>query len=162
MPPDGTTDDIEADFEILEVIGAHVDGMIEGLTRGGAIQKTLRRWLIGHAEPPEDEDAQQCLMAMAADLELFTPSMSGRTMVDRHLNANAPETPEERQAFQALGAAQFRLVRIIDREGPDLIRLKDLVTEEKPPASGRATIACGDRPARRHAPVSTYERFGTS
>src|SRR5258706_7274231 len=130
MPPDRTTDDIEADFEILEAIGAHVDGMIEALARGGAIQKTLRRWLIGHAEPPEDEDAQHCLMAMAADLELFTPSASGRTMVDRYLHANAPETPEEREAFQALGTAQFRLVRIIDREGPDLIRLKDLVTQE--------------------------------
>lgn len=127
---DGTTDDIEADFEILEAIGAHVDGMIESLMPGGAIQKTLRRWLVGHADPPEDEDAQNCLMAMAADLELFTPSMSGRTMVDRRLNAKAPETPEERLALQALGAAQFRLVRIIDREGPDLIRLKDLVTEE--------------------------------
>jgi Protein of unknown function (DUF2786) len=130
MPLDGTTDDIEADFEILETIGAHVDDMIESLMPGGAIQKTLRRWLIGHVEPPEDKDAKQCLMAMAADLELFTPSMSGRTMVDRHLNAKAPGTPEERLAFQALSGAQFRLVRIIGREGPDLIRLKDLVTEE--------------------------------
>jgi hypothetical protein len=130
MPLDGTTDDIETDFEILETIGAHIDGMIEKLISGGALQKTLRRWLNGHAEPPEDADAQQCLMAMAADLELFTPSMSGRTMVDRHLHAWAPGTFEERLAFQALGAAQFRLVRIIDREGPDLIRLKDLVTGE--------------------------------
>jgi hypothetical protein len=130
MPLDGTSDDIEADFEILEAIGVQVDGMIDSLMPGGAIQKTLRRWLTGHAEPPEDENAQRCLMAMAADLELFTPSMSGRTMVDRRLNAKAPETPEERLAFQALGAAQFRLVRIIGREGPDLICLKDLVSEE--------------------------------
>ncbi len=130
MPPDGTADDVEADFEILEAIGAQVDRLIESLMSGGAIQKTLRQWLTGHGELPEDEDAQHCLMAMAADLELFTPSMSGRTMVDRRLNAKAPETPKERLAFQALGAAQFRLVRIIDREGPDLIHLKDLVTEE--------------------------------
>ena len=130
MPLDGTTDDIEADFEILEAIGAQVDRLIESLMPGGAIEKTLRRWLTGHGDLPEDEDAQHCLMAMAADLELFTPSMSGRTMVDRRLNAKAPQTPEERLAFQALGAAQFRLVRIIDREGPDLIRLKDLVTQE--------------------------------
>ena len=130
MPLDGTTDDIEADFETLEAIGAHVDGLIESLMSGSALQKTLRRWLVGHAEPPEDEDAQHCLMAMAADLELFTPSMSGRTTVERHLNALSPGTPRERLAFQALGAAQFRLVRIVEREGPDLIRLKDLVTEE--------------------------------
>lgn len=131
MIPDTTADDIEADFEILEAIGAHIDDLIESLMSGGALQKTLRRWFAGHAEPPEDEDAQNCLMAMAADLELFTPSMSGRTMVDRHLNTRSPGTPKERSALQALGAAQFRLVRIIDRESPDLVRLKDLVTDEE-------------------------------
>ena len=129
MPLDGTTDDIETDFEIVEIIGAHVDAMITRLAPGGAIQKTLRRWLAGHAGP-QDEIEATCLMAMAADLELFTPSPSGRTMVDRHLNASRPETPDERQALAALGAAQFRLVRIIGREGPDLVRLKDLVTGE--------------------------------
>lgn len=131
MPLDGTISDIDADFRVLEAIGAQIDGMIEGLLVGGAIQKTLRRWLVGHAEPPDEEAAQNCLLAMAADLELFTPSMSGRTMVDRHLGANTPGTPDEQQAFQALGAAQFRLVRIIDREAPDLIRLQDLVTQER-------------------------------
>jgi hypothetical protein len=148
MPLDGTTDDIDADFEILEAIGAHVDAMIESLALSGAIQKTLRRWLVGHAEPPQDEDAQICLMAMAADLELFTPSASGRTVVDRYLKAHAPETPEAQLACLALGAAQFRLVEIIEREGPDIVRLKDLATQESllllnshiaPEAAGVAT-----------------------
>jgi hypothetical protein len=130
MPLDGTIGDIEADFEILEAIGAHVDGMIESLVASGALQKTLRRWLVGHAEPPDDEDARCCLMAMAADLELFTPSPSGRTMVDRYVGASAPDTPEDRLALKALGAAQFRLLRIVDRENPDVVRLKDLVTGE--------------------------------
>jgi hypothetical protein len=129
MPFDGIADEIDADFEILEVIGEQIDGMIERLPTA-AVQKTLRRWLVGHAEPPEDGDARACLMAMAADLELFTPSASGRTLVERHLRAAAPETPEARAALQALGGAQFRLVRIIEREGPDLVRLKDLVTGE--------------------------------
>jgi hypothetical protein len=127
---DGTSYDIEADFEILEAIGVHVEDIIETLVPPGAIQKTLRRWLIGHADLPEDDDALGCLTLLAADLEMFTPSMSGRTMVDRYLKARAPETAEDRQAFQALSAAQFHLVRIVDREGPDLIRLKDLVTGE--------------------------------
>jgi hypothetical protein len=130
MPLDGTIDDVEADFEILETIGSSVDGMIASLLPGGAIQKTLRRWLVGHGEWPDDDDALVCLMAMAADLELFTPSMSGRTMVDRLLAAKPPATPEERQAHLALSGAQFRLVRIIDREEPRLVRLKDLVTQE--------------------------------
>ena len=128
MPMDGTSDDIETDFEILEAIGAHVEDIIETLVPPGAIQKTLRRWLIGHADLPKDDDALGCLTVLAADLEMFTPSVSGRTMVDRYLKARTPETSEDRQAFPALSAAQFHLVRIVDREGPDLVRLKDLVT----------------------------------
>ena len=130
MPMAGTSYDIEADFETLEAIGAHVEDVVERLVPPGAIQKTLRRWLIGHADLPEDDDALGCLTVLAADLEMFTPSVSGRTMVDRYLKARTPETSEDRQVFQALSAAQFRLVRIVDREGPDLVRLKDLVTGE--------------------------------
>jgi len=157
MPLDGTTDDIKADFEILEAIGAQMDGMIESLMHGGAIEKTLRHWLMRHAGPPEDEDTRICLMAMAADLELFTPSMSGLTMVDRHLKAKAPVTPQEQLAFQALGAAQFRLVRIIDREGPDLIRLQDLVTQESLLLLDTqiAPSACGLSTAMRLCPLAS-------
>ena len=130
MPMAGTSYGIEADWEIVEAIGAHVEDILERLVPPGAIQKTLRRWLIGHADLPEDDDALGCLTVLAADLEMFTPSVSRRTMVDRYLKARAPEKSEDRQAFQALSAAQFHLVRIVDREGPDLVRLKDLVTGE--------------------------------
>jgi hypothetical protein len=130
MPMAETFSDIEADFEILEGIGTRVDEIISNLMATGAIQKTLRKWLVGHADLPEDGDAQACLMAMAADLEMFTPSVSGRTLVDRRLRIKAPQTPEEQRAFRALSAAQFHLVRIVDREGPDLVRLNDLVTGE--------------------------------
>ena len=130
MPMDGTSYDIEADFEILEAIGAHVEDIVETLVPPSAIQKTLRRWLIGHADRPEDDDALGCLTVLAADLEMFTPSMSGRTMVDRYVRARSPASPEDRQAFQALSAAQFHLVKIVDREGPDLVQLRDLVTGE--------------------------------
>lgn len=130
MPMAGTSYEIEADFETLEAIGTHVEDVVERLVPPGAIQKTLRRWLIGHADLPEDDDALGCLTVLAADLEMFTPSVSGRTMVDRYLKARTPETSEDRQVFQALSAVQFRLVRIVDREGPYLVRLKDLVTGE--------------------------------
>jgi hypothetical protein len=130
MPMDASGNDIEADFDILDVIGAHVEGILERSVAPGAIQKTLRRWLIGHADLPQDDDALGCLTVLAADLEMFTPSMSGRTMVDRYLKASTPQTSDDRQAFQALSAAQFHLVRIVDREGPDLVRLKDLATGE--------------------------------
>lgn len=128
MTADGTPNDI--DYEILEVVGRHIEDMIDGPAIGGAMQKTLRRWLVGHAGPPENEDALTCLLAMAADLQLFTPSMSGHTAVDRYLRASQPETLVERQALEALGAAEFRLVRILRREGPDQVCLEDLVTGE--------------------------------
>jgi len=127
---EGINDAIEADFDILELIGAQVEDIIGRLVPPAAVQTTLRRWLIGHADLPEDDDELECLTVFAADLEMFAPSASGRTLVDRHLKAKAPETSEEQQALQALGAAQFRLVRIVDREGPGLVRLKDLVTGE--------------------------------
>jgi hypothetical protein len=130
MPLDPVLDGVEADFEILDQIGAAIDSMADGLIRSGAVQKTIRRWLVGHAALPDDGAAQTCLSAMAADLDMHTPSMSGRTMVDRYLKAHKPETPEQRMAWDALAAAQFRLVRIVGREGPSLIRLTDLVTGE--------------------------------
>jgi hypothetical protein len=125
-----TSDDIEADFAIEEAIDAHVEAIVEEFVPQSAIQKTLRKWLVGHADFPDDEDAQTCLLVMAADLEMFTPSTSGRTLAERYLRAQAPKTSEERRALQALNSAQFHLVRIVDREGPDLVRLKDLISGE--------------------------------
>jgi hypothetical protein len=77
MPMAENFSQIEDDFEILEAIGTLVDEIISNLMPTGSIQKTLRKWLVGHADLPEDGDAQACLMAMAADLEMFTPSVSG-------------------------------------------------------------------------------------
>ncbi|MEY2926449.1 MAG: hypothetical protein RL367_926, partial [Pseudomonadota bacterium] len=157
MPMAGTRDDIEADFETLEAIGAHVEDIVERLVSPGAIQKTLRRWLIGHADLPEDDDALVCLSALAADLEMFTPSLNGRTMVDRYLKVRKPKTAEDRQVFQALSAAQFRLVRIIDREGPDLVRLKDLVTGETIQLldARLSALAAGQATAMRLCPLES-------
>ncbi len=130
MPFDGTSDDLEHDFDILEAIGRRLDGLMKGLIRAGGPQKTIRRWLVGHRDTPEDADSQISLMATATDLELFTPSMSGKTPVDRCLGSWRPETDQDQAAFDALRAAQFRLVRIIDRDGPDIVRLRDLATQE--------------------------------
>ncbi len=123
-------DDISADYEVREAIGRYVDATVTGLLPRGEIFKTMRRWLSGHSELPEDNDARTCLMTMAADLELFTPSASGVTAIDRVRNKTQPQTETERAALAALSAAQFRLVRIADRESPALVRLTDLVTHE--------------------------------
>ncbi len=130
MPAPHTRGSFAADFEILEAIGRNVDELVERFVPAGAVQKTVRRWLLGHAEPPESRDALLWLMTLAADLELFTPSASGRTLVDRHLNRNPPSSKLERAAREALAAAEFRLVRIIGREGPEVVVLKDLISQE--------------------------------
>ena len=60
MPLDGIKDDIEADFEVLEAIGRHHDGLSLRLFQAGGPQKTIRRWLAGHQSLPDDgatEDA---------------------------------------------------------------------------------------------------------
>lgn len=157
MPMDETNHDIEADFEILEAIEAHIENIIETLVSPSAIQKTLRRWLIGHADLPEDDDALGCLTGMAADLEMFTPSMSSRTMVDRYIRAMSSESSGDRRAFQALSAAQFHLVRIVDREGPDLVQLKDLVTGESIVLLDEriSSLAAGQPTAMRLCPLES-------
>src|SRR5665213_468285 len=148
MPLDGTADDVETDFEILETIGGHIDGLVQERLATGDPMKTLRRWLLGHRTPPEEDDAMVCLVAMAVDLELFTPSMSGKTQVERSLAARRPDSPREREAFDALARVQFRLVRVVGRENPDRVLLIDLATQESlvlldsrisPIAAGAAT-----------------------
>ena len=150
-------DDIEPDYYVLEAIGVQIEAMIGGLLDSGALQKTLRRWLVGHALPPEDEDVQDCLMAMAGDLELFTPSPSGRTLVDRHLASHIPSTSYDKMAFQALRESQFRLVRIIDRESREVVRIQDLVTQEDLPVLDTriSPLAAGLTSAMRLCPLES-------
>ena len=158
------TGSIEADFEVLEAIGRQVEAMIDAMLPRGEIFRTLRQWLTGHGELPEAGEVRLCLMTMAADLELFTPSASGVTAVDRHCNKVAPKTPTERAALAALGAAQFRLVRILGRESQGTVRLKDLVTDEtlllldayiSPAAAGLdAAMRLCPLPSGRHVLIS--------
>jgi hypothetical protein len=130
MPYDGNGDGLAHDFDVLEAIGRQIDSLAEGVLRSGVVEKTVRRWVVGHRDPPDDADELVWLAAMAADLELFTPSMSGRTAIDRHLASRRPRTDLEGEAFEALAGARFRLVSILGRDGPDQVRLKDLVTGE--------------------------------
>jgi hypothetical protein len=148
MPFDAARDEIEADFAILEAIGRLYEDLSGRAMGSGASLKTLRRWLVGHRDMPQDPDEQIVLMSMALDLDNFTPSPSGKTPVDRYLDSHRPQSEEDRRAWAALRAAQFRLVRIVGRESPDLVRLKDLATGESllllqstisPAAAGGAT-----------------------
>ncbi|MGC8536633.1 MAG: DUF2786 domain-containing protein [Rhizomicrobium sp.] len=130
MPAPHTHGSLAADFEIRDTIGRNLDELIERFVPAGTVQQTIRRWLLGHAELSQSRDVQLWLMTMAADLELFTPSASGRTLVERQLSRTPPSSKLEQAARTALVAAEFRLARIIGREGPDVVILKDLVSQE--------------------------------
>jgi hypothetical protein len=155
MKQNTTADNTGAEHELVTVIDTHLTGLLERIPPG-TIHKTLRRWLAGHAEPPEDEASQGWLVAMAADLEIFTPSLTGRIMMERHLRSVAPATEVERQAVQALGAARFRLVRIMAREDAELVRLEDLVTQESVLLldDGISPLAAGMACAMRLCPLA--------
>jgi hypothetical protein len=131
MPLDGTADDIEADFEVLEAVGRRHEDAANAVMTGGGPLRTLRKWLHGHAEAPDDADARASLLAMAVDLELFTPSPSGSTPMSRYLRAARGEDAMDAQALEALSGARWRLVRIETREGPDEVLLTDLVGGER-------------------------------
>ncbi|GGC85584.1 DUF7168 domain-containing protein [Chelatococcus reniformis] len=122
--------DIDTDLAVQESIARQIDGLAERLVASGALLKTLRRWFAGHADVPESDGARVDLVAMATDLELFAPSISGRTMIDRHRSGSRPQTEVERQGLEALGAAQFRVVKIVGREDANVVRLEDRVTGE--------------------------------
>ncbi len=130
MAFDGSRDVLETDFQVLEAIGAHVDRLMQIIVKSGAPGKTIRRWLAGRQDVPEDVQWTMVLVATATDLELFTPSTSGATPVDRYLGSRRPESEVDRGALEALRRARFRLVRIVGRDGADLVRLRDLVTDE--------------------------------
>jgi hypothetical protein len=131
MPLDGSADDIETDVEILEAVGRRYDDLTAGAIRSGALLRTLRRWVVGHVQAPDDPDEQACLMAMALDLELFTPSAAGSTPMGRYLRTARAEGDADARALEALRAARWRLVRIVGREAPGEVVLADLLGGER-------------------------------
>jgi hypothetical protein len=131
MARDGRVNDIDADIEILNAIGRRHDEVSEGLMRTGAPQRTLRGWMSGRRDLPDDAAGEACLMAMALDLALFTPSASGRTPMDRFLATAMATSANDGQALEALGGARWRLVRIAGREGDDEVMVTDLVNGER-------------------------------
>ncbi len=129
--PDDMAPDIKADLEIVKAVDAYLFAASQPLERGNAVQKTLRQWLTGYMETPADPSEQQALWHMAADLELFTPSASGSTLIDRYLKAHPPQGPVEQQAQAALKAAHLHLLGIDGRSGPDEVQATDLASGDR-------------------------------
>src|ERR1700722_10169061 len=128
-PPDTELDaSIEHDFDFLEAIHRFCETVGEGSAQD-RLTGTVRGWITGY-EPPIDELSKEVITAMAVDLTLWNPALSGTTPVDRFLRTASARSPLEEEALTSLARAQFRLVQCRARENDDLIRLKDLVSGE--------------------------------
>ena len=92
-------------------------------------EETLRGWASAASDLAQSVTESQ-FFEWTTDLLLFTPSMSGSTAMDRLLRGVKPATPAERQAVDALGRAQFRLLGIRSRLDPETVALTDLATGE--------------------------------
>ena len=127
---DSEPDPIEHDFDILEAIGRYHDAASEGLGQS-RLEETIRGWIAGREPPDSSDAAMRRIMGMAVDLVLFTPSLSGTTPIDRFLRGVRPTTPDDKEAFAALGGARFCLVKVVGRETSDLVRLTDKLSGEE-------------------------------
>jgi hypothetical protein len=120
-------DPIEHDFEVLEAIGAYHEAAIDRLAPH-RLEETIRGWIAGRGQPPGGPAMMDLIVAMALDVTLFTPALSGTTPFDRFLRSVKPATAIETEAHAALGKTTFRLLKILGRESGDLVRLRDLVS----------------------------------
>ncbi|MEO6945967.1 MAG: DUF2786 domain-containing protein [Nitrobacter sp.] len=118
---------IEHDFEVLEAIGAYHEAATDRLAPH-RLEETVRGWIAGRDQPQGGPAMMDLIVAMALDLTLFTPALSGTTPFDRFLRSVKPATAIETEAHAALGKTSFLLLKILGRESGDVVRLMDMVT----------------------------------
>jgi hypothetical protein len=47
MAYDGNDSGLLHDLDVLEAIGGHIEGLMQRALSSGAVQKTVRRWVVG-------------------------------------------------------------------------------------------------------------------
>jgi len=95
------------------------------------VDDMLTDWAKGHLLEEPAEDQIELMTALGLDACLFTPSLSGSTPMSRFLASVKTDDPLSRQALQALSRSEIRQVRIRNRIEPDLIILKDLISNDR-------------------------------
>ncbi len=92
------------------------------------------RSLLPDAPPGQDEAENAVLlayaMAMATELVLFAPSLSGATALDRLARACTAQTTAEAAALAALRRSRLRLLRVEAPSAAGVVRLRDLTSGE--------------------------------
>lgn len=123
-------DQLEHDFELLEVAGSYVEMAQAGLPTK-KLNDTIQDWAKGRLEYEPDERQLPAIMGMALDACLFMPSMSGSTPMDRFIAGVKTDDPMSRQALKALSRSEIRWVKLLKRLDPDLVELEDCISRER-------------------------------
>jgi hypothetical protein len=118
------------DIELGQIVGGYFEAALETIATR-KLDETLDDWANGHIEEEPDEEQFEAMMALATDACLFSPSMSGATPMSRFIASVKPEDPISRQALKALSKSEIRFVRIIRRLDPELVELKDCISNER-------------------------------
>lgn len=104
-------------------------------------EETVRKWL-GHARPIADGADIEMLFAeataLALELSIYSPSMSGSRPVDRLARRHKTESAEENIALECLRRAKFTLFRVIAPVDTHVFRALDI-------ASGRSFLLFEDQ-----------------
>jgi len=122
--------EIEDDLRLYEI--AH-DYLLQAMNTIPAkkVDDMLTDWAKGHLLEEPGEDQVGLMTAIALDACLFAPSLSGSTPMSRFLAGAKTDDPQSRQALKALSRSEIRQVRIHNRIGPDLIILKDMISNDR-------------------------------
>lgn len=122
---------------------SRLNGEAAEATLPAKAEQTLRQWFSRQSPPMdsgEDLKAAAVAMALALELESFTPSHSGSTAIDRLARRRVLDA-DEQHAHRALAAARFTVIRVGRALGGGLFAAEDLATghdlvlhgEELPP-----------------------------
>ncbi len=118
------------DIELGRIVGVYFEAALETIATR-KLDETLDDWANGHIEEEPDEDQFEAMMALATDACLFSPSMSGTTPMSRFIASVKAGDPISRQALKALSKSEIRFVQIIRRLDPELVELKDCISNER-------------------------------
>ncbi len=98
------------------------------------LEETALQWLSKRSLDPGDPSTALAIMeafALAGNLLLFAPSLTGSTPVERFMRQRRADAGAEgRAAMEALAKASFRLIRPKSRKTPETLILEDLASGE--------------------------------
>lgn len=133
-------------WRLAELIEGYCPDAIDFLAKS-KVEETVHQWLAKAGLDPDDPQSGYTAIeafALAANLAVFTPSLTGVKPIDRLIRQRRSDVGREgRAAMDALSRASFRLLRLRTRQSSELFLVEDLtngetlsILDEDIPASG--------------------------